>query len=93
MGCHFLLQGILPTQESNLPPALAGRFFTTSTTWEVLAQGYFLPQKRPLCNSQEAILLTCEGPVWVSQSSHGWRNGCDLSHRQHCPILHSDTHK
>ena len=61
MGCHFLLQGIFPTQESNPPPALAGRFFTASTTWEVLAQGYCLPQKRPLCNSQ-AILLTCEGP-------------------------------
>ena len=33
-----LLQGIFLTQGSNLcllmPPALAGRFFTTSTTWE-----------------------------------------------------------
>ena len=31
VGCHFLLQGIFSTQESNLcllPPALAGRFFT-----------------------------------------------------------------
>ena len=41
MACHFLLQGIFPTQESNwclwhlLPnPALAGGFFTTSATWE-----------------------------------------------------------
>ena len=31
MGCHFLLQGILPIQGSNLQ---AGRFFTTNTTWE-----------------------------------------------------------
>ena len=37
-GCHFLLQGIFPTQGSNLHLlcllVLAGRFFTTSTTWE-----------------------------------------------------------
>ena len=43
VGCHFLLQGIFPTQESNphlLSSALAGRFFffffTTSANWEVL---------------------------------------------------------
>ena len=29
MGCHFLLQGIFPTQGSNLSPALARGFFTT----------------------------------------------------------------
>ena len=38
VGCHALLQGIFPTQGSNpnlsLSPALAGRFFTASTTWE-----------------------------------------------------------
>ena len=36
-GCHFLLQGIFPTQGSNLhltSPAVAGGFSTTSTTWE-----------------------------------------------------------
>ena len=37
MGCHALLQGIFLTQGLNqLPPAtpaLAGRLFTTSTTW------------------------------------------------------------
>ena len=36
MGCHALLQGIFPTQGPNLrlfmSPALAGRFFTISTT-------------------------------------------------------------
>ena len=38
-GCHALLQGIFPTQGSNLrlmSPALAGEFFTTSTNWEAL---------------------------------------------------------
>ena len=37
VGCCFLLQGIFLTQGSNphlLSPALAGGFFTTSTTWE-----------------------------------------------------------
>ena len=32
VGCHFLLQGIFPTQGSNLlscVPCMAGRFFTT----------------------------------------------------------------
>ena len=37
-GCHFLLQGIFLTQRfelaSLMSPALAGRFFTTSTTWK-----------------------------------------------------------
>ena len=38
VGCHALLQGIFLTQGSNphliMSPALAGRFFTTSATWE-----------------------------------------------------------
>ena len=38
VGCHALLQGIFLTQGLNLhlfmSPALAGRFFTTSPTWE-----------------------------------------------------------
>ena len=32
VGCHFLLQGISPTQE--IEPALAGGFLTTSATWD-----------------------------------------------------------
>ena len=37
VGCHFLLQGVFPTQGSTshlLSPALSGRFSTTSATWE-----------------------------------------------------------
>ena len=37
VGYHALLQGIFLTQGPNLclmSPALAGRFFTTSATWE-----------------------------------------------------------
>ena len=39
VGCHALPQGNFPTQGSNpclMSPALAGGFFTTSTTWEAL---------------------------------------------------------
>ena len=38
VGCYVLLQGIFSTQghepTSLMCPALAGRFFTTSATWE-----------------------------------------------------------
>ena len=42
VGCHALLQGIIQTRGLNpcllhLSPALAGKFFTTSTTWEKIA--------------------------------------------------------
>ena len=42
LGCHAFLQGILLTKGSNpglMSPALAGRFFTTSTTWEACPGG------------------------------------------------------
>ena len=38
VGCHFLLQGIFPTQGSNwclLASTCIGRFFTTWATWEI----------------------------------------------------------
>ena len=39
VGCHALLQGIFPDPgiktASLMSPALAGRFFTISTTWEI----------------------------------------------------------
>ena len=41
VGCHFLLQGIFPTQDgtriSFVPCLLAGGFFTTSSTWGALS--------------------------------------------------------
>ena len=42
VGCHALLQGIFPTQGSNLrlmSSALAGKFFTSSAIWETLLNG------------------------------------------------------
>jgi len=44
VGCYVLLQRLFPTQGSNARllhlPALAGRFFTTSATWEALPSAY-----------------------------------------------------
>ena len=43
VGCHALLQGIFPTQGSNLrpfkSPSLTGGFFTISATWEAPPRG------------------------------------------------------
>ena len=45
VGCYALLHGIFLTQGPNshllLSSALAGRFFTTSATWEAEAQSYY----------------------------------------------------
>ena len=46
MGCHFLLQGIFPTQSLNpslASPAWAGWFFTTVPPW------------KPAMNSSDSI--------------------------------------
>ena len=45
VGCHAHLQGYLPNPRiesaSLTSPALAGRFFTTSTTWEAPSKGNY----------------------------------------------------
>ena len=51
VGCHALLQRILPTQGSNLhllSSTLAGGFFTTSATWVKVAQSCLT-----LCNPMD----------------------------------------
>ena len=61
-GCHFLLQGIIPTQGSNLSllhlsPMLAGGFFTTSATWPALpASDWGLIRGRCGCPGEGAVL-------------------------------------
>ena len=49
VDCHFLLQGIFLTQGSNpclMSSSLAGRFFTSSATWEA-AYGCYCTCGRP----------------------------------------------
>ena len=45
VGCHAILQGIIPTQGSKptylMSPALAGGFFITSITWEACVSGIY----------------------------------------------------
>ena len=53
VGCHALLQGIFPTQDSNpnlMSPALAGGFFTASATWEALWAVYQLVSRISILN-------------------------------------------
>ena len=60
-GCHFLLQEIFATQGSNLCllclPILAGRFFTTSTTWETPRRGSI--QFSPVQFSRSVMSTPC----------------------------------
>ena len=52
VGCHFLLQGIFPTQ--GLSPTSADELFTTGTTWEVwsiVRDSYFFIEKFMFSNT------------------------------------------
>ena len=64
VGYHALLQGIFPTQGSNLhlltSPASAGRFFTTSATWEAPQFPYFPHFSLSAAFSKDmSLLLIC----------------------------------
>ena len=52
VGYHALLQGMFPTQGSLMSPALTGRSFITSTTWE--AQKHFF-----ICSFQNYSSIFC----------------------------------
>ena len=71
VGCHFLLQGIFLTQEDPLllSPALTGRFFTTSATWEA---PYWIgpPCESPLIKTLSSKMVTywC---IWRSALQRG----------------------
>ena len=68
LECHFFLQGIFPTQGLNpclVSPALAGRFFTSSTTWEAPISASAVQTwqscefSHPLVDSEELSGETC----------------------------------
>ena len=64
VGCHALLQGNLPDPgiepASIRSPALAGRFFTASATWEALLypKNIFHPKWLSLSRSDQIRLVT-----------------------------------
>ena len=57
-GLHTLLQGIVPSQAS-LSPALSGRFFTTSATWEAQRTNKISQREQSLqdLTPQEGLVL------------------------------------
>ena len=73
MGCHDLLQGIFPTQGSNLPmpPALVGGFFTTSATWEspILQRNY--RKRRQVCVCLQTTVQNLHRAPWGRPNHHG----------------------
>ena len=73
VGCHVLLQGIFPTQGLNpchlVSPALAGRFFITSATWEDFVNLYLDSWRRKWQPT----------PVFLPGKFHGQRNLTDCS--------------
>ena len=54
LGCHFLLQGIFLTQELNLSPALAGRFFTAK------------PPGKPRNELEVLFPIPLNGPIFAT---------------------------
>ena len=79
VGCHALLQGIFPTQGSNLcllpaSPAWPGRFFTTESPEKpivTLIWGLFLFGK-PLEEVESLIIQTCLKCLMGSDFWGGW---------------------
>ena len=84
-------------------PALAGRFFTTSTTWEVLIMGYWLSISEKLCNQISSVqfshsvmsdslrpheLQHTRAPC-PSPTPRVYSNSCPLSQRCHPAISSS----
>ena len=73
VGCHALLQGIFLTQGSNPGlclgllslPALAGRFFATSTTWEapnnnnICLDDFDRSRRQNMCSPSMDLLMAC----------------------------------
>ena len=61
MGCHFLLHGGLPDLGIGIAsleaPALAGTFFTISTTWEERVVRSFIVMVQRGCDQFVGILL------------------------------------
>ena len=64
VDCHALLQRIVPAQGSNLHLlhllALAGRFFTTSATWETHRRGLGTDFSKGIVHSLPHIFMVME---------------------------------
>ena len=81
MGCHALLQKVLPAQGSNpsvTSPALVGGFFTISTSWENLL--YCSNRSHQPLLAQGGLRASgpgvISGTVWLRQQDPGSRSRC-----------------
>ena len=76
-GCHFLLQGNLPNPEiepvSPAASALAGRFFTTSATWEALYKPIITLLK--LLDLLKIIQLELNYSFYWAERTTPWHDG------------------
>ena len=67
VGCHVLLQGIFLTQGWNscllCLPALAGGFFTSSTTWEAPLFQVRFEQRRCVCSIPQVAFSEYQYPT------------------------------
>ena len=90
-GCHAVLWGIFPIQGSNLnpcliSPALTGKFFTTSTTWEAGLSWralntitYILSKKRhkeiwPQTEQEKAVTTETRNEWWGHKPRNAGRH-------------------
>ena len=73
VGCHAVLQGIFPTQRSNpislMSPALAGWFFTTSTTWETQKKK---KKKQLHVDIYRSFIHNCQNLEETKKAFTGW---------------------
>ena len=75
VGCHALLQGLFPTQESNpylfMSLVLAGRFFNTCITWEAhLEQN--IQEMLGLIVLDWEIFIWSKFMMWLNEKCSGW---------------------
>ena len=63
MGCHFLLQGIFPTQGSSLVSCIAVRFSTIRASREATHRGNVLSDTDNCCEEKQCDELWVGGEV------------------------------
>ena len=66
VGCHFLLQGVFPTQDLNPRILHAGGFFTTESPGNLLVERYTAPVSQVVLMAQSR-----EGPQASGQEGEG----------------------
>ena len=98
VGCHAFLQGIFPTQGSNLrllSPPLAGRFFTTRTTWDApkLPQAAGQLSLHPAMRNPQEALTQLQRPSDRQKTSKKLKANTNASHRGSTEEIYDECRK